>query len=563
MPAISFKNINFKYRIQSQATLHNVSFVFDYGQKIIIAGPSGSGKTTIGHLINGLIPQSFSGDISGQIMINDEDIQDLDIFRLSFAVGTVLQDTDAQFVGMTVAEDVAFLLENEHTDHDQLLKKTDQWLNELDLQSVKAHHPQELSGGQKQRVSMAGVLSSDSKILLFDEPLANLDPASGRTAIKLISDLQKKLGLTVIIIEHRLEESLKIGADQLLIVDQGKIIADASPDDVLKTGVINKIGLREPLYLTALRHAGLNLAEENHLTNIESFDQVIVSKKLSAWMKTKPSAGSQPSAKVVLSVEDLSFSYADQAVFRDFNLDFYAGDITAIVGKNGSGKSTFSNLVTGFLKADAGKITLDGHILNDLSVKERADKIGYVLQDPNQMISQNLVFDEVAYGLKLRGVDPDEIERRVRQILKISGLDTMRHWPVSALSFGQKKRVTIASVLILRPKVLLLDEPTAGQDYLNYRSIMNFVASLNQKYATSIIVITHDMHLMLEYADRALALVDGQIIADKTPAALLSNLALLKRASLAPTSLYELANFAAVDPIRLSQRLVESEIDHE
>ncbi|VDK14568.1 Energy-coupling factor transporter ATP-binding protein EcfA1 {ECO:0000255/HAMAP-Rule:MF_01710} [Oenococcus sicerae] len=241
MPAISFKNVNFKYRIQSQATLHNVSFVFDYGQKIIIAGPSGSGKTTIGHLINGLIPQSFSGDISGQIMINDEDIQDLDIFRLSFAVGTVLQDTDAQFVGMTVAEDVAFLLENEHTDHDQLLKKTDQWLNELDLQSVKAHHPQELSGGQKQRVSMAGVLSSDSKILLFDEPLANLDPASGRTAIKLISDLQKKLGLTVIIIEHRLEESLKIGADQLLIVDQGKIIADASPDDVLKTGVINKI----------------------------------------------------------------------------------------------------------------------------------------------------------------------------------------------------------------------------------------------------------------------------------------------------------------------------------
>ncbi|MFT8329115.1 MAG: DUF3744 domain-containing protein [Oenococcus oeni] len=561
MPAVTFKNVNFKYRVQSQATLHDVSFAFDYGEKIIIAGPSGSGKTTIGHLINGLIPQSFPGNLDGQILVNDQDVSKLDIFNLSFAVATVLQDTDAQFVGMTVAEDVSFLLENENIDHQTLLKKTNHWLTELNLQSVKNHHPQELSGGQKQRVSMAGVLSSDSKILLFDEPLANLDPAAGRAAIQLISQLQKKLNLTVIIIEHRLEEALKIQADKLVIVSRGKIIANDTPDRVLQSGVVSQVGLREPLYLTALKKAGFDLSLEKHLTDLSSLNQELVSKKISNWLNTKISVKKLSSGQPILSIKNLFFSYPKQSVFKDFNLDFYAGQITAIVGKNGSGKSTFSNLVTGFLKQDSGQIFFDGQSLDSLSVKERADKIGYVLQNPNQMISQNIVFDEVAYGLKLREVDPEEIKTRVRRVLKISGLDSMRHWPVSALSFGQKKRVTIASVLVLEPQILLLDEPTAGQDYLNYRSIMNFVASLNREHHTSIIVITHDMHLMLEYADRALALVDGKILADDRPAALLSNLELLKEASLAPTSLYNLARFSQVDPIKLSERLVESEAD--
>ncbi|OIK61795.1 ABC transporter ATP-binding protein [Oenococcus oeni] len=561
MPAVTFKNVNFKYRVQSQATLHDVSFAFDYGEKIIIAGPSGSGKTTIGHLINGLIPQSFPGNLDGQILVNDQDVSKLDIFNLSFAVATVLQDTDAQFVGMTVAEDVSFLLENENIDHQTLLKKTNHWLTELNLQSANNHHPQELSGGQKQRVSMAGVLSSDSKILLFDEPLANLDPAAGRAAIQLISQLQKKLNLTVIIIEHRLEEALKIQADKLVIVSRGKIIANDTPDRVLQSGVVSQVGLREPLYLTALKKAGFDLSLEKHLTDLSSLNQELVSKKISNWLNTQISVKKPNPGQPILSIKNLFFSYPKQSVFKDFNLDFYAGQITAIVGKNGSGKSTFSNLVTGFLKQDSGQIFFDGQSLDSLSVKERADKIGYVLQNPNQMISQNIVFDEVAYGLKLREVNPEEIKTRVRRVLKISGLDSMRHWPVSALSFGQKKRVTIASVLVLEPQILLLDEPTAGQDYLNYRSIMNFVASLNREHHTSIIVITHDMHLMLEYADRALALVDGKILADDRPAALLSNLELLKEASLAPTSLYNLARFSQVDPIKLSERLVESEAD--
>ncbi len=561
MPAVTFKNVNFKYRVQSQATLHDVSFAFDYGEKIIIAGPSGSGKTTIGHLINGLIPQSFPGNLDGQILVNDQDVSKLDIFNLSFAVATVLQDTDAQFVGMTVAEDVSFLLENENIDHQTLLKKTNHWLTELNLQSVKNHHPQELSGGQKQRVSMAGVLSSDSKILLFDEPLTNLDPAAGRAAIQLISQLQKKLNLTVIIIEHRLEEALKIQADKLVIVSRGKIIANDTPDRVLQSGVVSQVGLREPLYLTALKKAGFDLSLEKHLTDLSSLNQELVSKKISNWLNTQISVKKPNPGQPILSIKNLFFSYPKQSVFKDFNLDFYAGQITAIVGKNGSGKSTFSNLVTGFLKQDSGQIFFDGQSLDSLSVKERADKIGYVLQNPNQMISQNIVFDEVAYGLKLREVNPEEIKTRVRRVLKISGLDSMHHWPVSALSFGQKKRVTIASVLVLEPQILLLDEPTAGQDYLNYRSIMNFVASLNREHHTSIIVITHDMHLMLEYADRALALVDGKILADDRPAALLSNLELLKEASLAPTSLYNLARFSQVDPIKLSERLVESEAD--
>ncbi|MFT8917016.1 MAG: ABC transporter ATP-binding protein [Oenococcus sp.] len=560
MPAIEFQKVNFKYRVQSQATLHNVSFAFDYGQKIIIAGPSGSGKTTIGHLINGLIPQSVPGEYSGSILINGKDAAKMDIFQLSFEVGTVLQDTDAQFVGMTVAEDAAFLLENENTEHRQLLAQTEHWLKELNLEVLKKHSPQELSGGQKQRVSMAGVLSSDSKILLFDEPLANLDPASGRLAIQLIADLQKKLGLTVIIIEHRLEEALRIQADKLLVIDHGKIIANDIPDRVLTSAAVISAGLREPLYITAMRDAGVDLNKIAHITDLASLDHQAIKRQLSVWLEKKQPDKTKKSREPILSIQHLSFAYPKQAVFSDLNLTFPAGQMTAIVGKNGSGKSTFSNLVTGFLKPDSGRILFDNQPLDGQSVKERADKIGYVLQDPNQMISQNIVYDEVAYGLKLRGLSDDQIQAKTRTMLEVAGLDNMRHWPISALSFGQKKRVTIASVLVLAPRVLILDEPTAGQDYLNYRSLMNFVAELNRTQDCSIIVITHDMHLMLEYTDRAIALVDGQVIADMAPAELLNDPALLKRASLAPTSLYDLAESTGLDAVALSKRLVQEEM---
>ncbi|WP_439425204.1 ABC transporter ATP-binding protein [Oenococcus alcoholitolerans] len=563
MPAVQFQNVDFKYSIQSKATLHDVSFTFDYGQKIIIAGPSGSGKTTIGHLINGLIPQSFPGDLTGKILINDKDTADMDLFQLSFEVGTVLQDTDAQFVGMTVAEDVAFLMENENTEHEELIKKTNDWLAELNLRSLKDHHPQQLSGGQKQRVSMAGVLSSDSKILLFDEPLANLDPAAGRLAIKLIADLQKKLGLTIIIIEHRLEEALKVGADRLVIIDHGRIVADDAPNKLLKSDIIVDSGLRRPLYISALAAAGVDLDTISDITDISTIDKKIARKKLADWIKDLDPLSKNKVGDPILAIKNLEFSYSQTDFFKDLNVDFYAGQITAIVGKNGSGKTTFSNLITGFIKQKTGQIFYNGQNINELSVKQRADKIGYVLQNPNQMISQNIVFDEVAYGLRLRNFDEKVIQQKVEDILKVAGLYPMRHWPVTALSFGQKKRVTIASVLVLEPKILLLDEPTAGQDYFNYRSIMDFVARLNKEQDCSVIVITHDMHLMLEYADRALVLVDGQIIADKSPAELLSDPDLLGRANLAATSLNELAAYLELDPIKLSQRLLQSEIKHE
>lgn len=541
-PIIEFKDYSFKYRSQVEPTLLDINLSIYPGEKVLIVGPSGSGKSTLAHCINGLVPFSFTGESTGSLKIEGQEPKELGLFGLSKLVGTVLQDTDGQFIGLTVAEDVAFSMENDCIAQDEMFRRVDRVAKTVDITDLLDHAPNALSGGQKQRVSMAGVIVDDVDILLFDEPLANLDPATGKRAIDLIDRIHKKNNTTILIIEHRLEDALYRDVDRIVVVGDGRIVADVRPDELLTGPVLKEQGIREPLYITALKYAGCRIDKADLPQHIESMNLLPYKEKVQNWYDRVQLTKKTPNREPALEIRDLSFSYTPgQPVLSHIDFSIFRGEMVALVGKNGAGKSTLASLICGFMQPDQGEIYLNGDNLAGYSIKERGEKIGLVMQSPNQMISKPMIYDEVALGLRVRGVAEEEIKERVFETLKICGLYPFRNWPVSALSFGQKKRVTIASILVMNPEVLILDEPTAGQDFRHYTEIMEFLRRIHEKLGITIIMITHDMHLMLEYTDRAIVIADGKMLADDTPAHILTNEEISDRAYLKKTSLYDLA----------------------
>ena len=548
---ISFNQFTFQYDAQAEATLKDISFDIVKGEKVLILGPSGSGKSTLAQCLNGIIPNIHKGQAQGQVRIAGQNIFKQSIYDKSQLVSTVLQDPDGQFIGLTVAEDLAFALENDCANQSEMKDKVALWAERLDLTSLLNHRPQDLSGGQKQRVSLAGVLIDESPILLFDEPLANLDPKSGQETIDLIDKIHKEVGATTIIIEHRLEDVLYRPVDRILLVNDGTLLFNGSPDELLSSTLLLENGIREPLYVTVLRQLGFDTRDAENLSQLDALDlsDLVLPDRV---LKDKRDSSSDS----ILKVEGLSVSYGDNpAIIEDMSFSLKKGERLAIVGKNGAGKSTLAKALCGFVPSQ-GKITYKGQDISQDSIAERSERIGFVLQNPNQMISQTMIFDEVALGLRLRGIEEDEVEERVHEVLKTCGLYSFRKWPISALSFGQKKRVTIASILVLKPEIIILDEPTAGQDYKTYTDIMNFLDSL-QKQGHTIVMITHDMQLMLEYSDRCLVVVEGKIIADDNPVTILNQKDLLESANLKQTSLYTLGQKLSSDPVEVTQYYIE------
>ncbi|QAT28432.1 ABC transporter ATP-binding protein [Leuconostoc mesenteroides] len=538
-PFIDFQHVTFKYHAQSEPTLHDVSFQIYPGEKVLIAGASGSGKTTLLRLLNGLIPQAYQGDITGELTINGKKILNQSLFDLSLQAGTVLQDSDAQFVGMTVAEDIAFSLENDNQPIKIVREKVAKWANRFGLGKRLTLAPQSLSGGQKQRTAMAGVLVDEGDLLLFDEPLASLDPAAGAAAMALIDELQQERNMTVVVIEHRIEDVLRAHVDRVIVMAHGRIVANDTPTAIIQAGVLSANGLDEPLYIQLLRRAGVPVNKIPHVADVEKVDVSNFRDQIETLAEPVQTVTHDDKQ---LLVQNLTFAYDQQEpLFENLSTSIHEGEILGIVGKNGSGKTTLSHLLTGFLTPSGGDIQLDGRSLLSDSIKERADHIGYVLQNPNHMITKATVFDEVASGLRLRNIDEEQVTERVREMLQLVDLDGMRNWPISALSFGQKKRLTIAAVLVLKPEILILDEPTAGQDATHTSQLLSFLQNINITNHTTIIIITHDMHLLANFVQRALVVVDGQILADTTPAELLANEALVDAASLRITSIYRLA----------------------
>lgn len=560
-PIISFRNFSFQYRAQKRPTLTDINLEIYPGERVLIAGPSGSGKSTLAGCINGLNPFSNPGACTFSLTVDGVDAPHSSLFELSAHVGTVLQDPDGQFIGLTVGEDIAFALENSCTPQDEMHAITRHAAELVGIENHLGYAPHELSGGQKQRVSLAGVMVDQVKILLFDEPLANLDPATGKQAIELIDEIQKKTDTTVLIIEHRLEDVLWRNVDRIVLVNDGTILADLRPDELLSGSLLAENGIREPLYVTALRYAGVDITPDKHPAHVDSLvlDDADT-QKLRDWFTARPRPAAQPEREPLLEVKGLSFGYQKgQQTLRDVSFSIGKGEMVSIVGRNGAGKSTLSKLICGFETPDAGEIFLNGKPLAEENIRRRAQHIGYVMQNPNQMISKTMIYDEVALGLQRSGLTEEQIREKVEATLRVCGLYPFRNWPISALSFGQKKRVTIASVLVLDPELILLDEPTAGQDFRHYTDIMEFLRGLNARGVT-VVMITHDMHLMLEYTRRALVFCDGRLIADRTAAAVLCDPALVEQAALKETSLYTLANRCGIAP---AQEFVERFIEQD
>ena len=546
---IEFEHFGFQYNAQAEPTLHDICLSIRKGEKILIAGPSGCGKSTLAHCINGLIPFSYPGKTSGSLRIAGREARDLSIFEISRHVGTVLQDPDGQFIGLTVAEDIAFSLENDCVREPELHDRVRRAAALVDVEDHLTHAPNELSGGQKQRVSLAGVLVDHVDLLLFDEPLANLDPATGKAAIELIEQARQQTGAAVIIIEHRLEDVLHRDVDRIVLMGEGRILADTTPDELLSGTWLRDSGIREPLYLTALKYAGVPITPAMRPSSIRTLQLSEGDReKVRAWFAAVPPTAEKAERPVLLEVEDLRFAYEGKRheTLKGISLRVGQGELLAIVGRNGAGKSTFSKLCCGFEAQQSGVLRLHGEDMAPLSIKERADHIGYVMQNPNQMISKVMIYDEVALGLRTRGMAEEEIRPRVEETLKVCGLWPFRSWPISALSFGQKKRVTIAAILVLEPEMIILDEPTAGQDYRHYTEIMEFLLQL-QKRGITVAMITHDMHLMLEYAERAVVFSRGRILADTDCAAVLTDAGIIAEANLKETSLYALAQLCGIE----------------
>ena len=555
---VSFEKFGFQYTAQAEPTLYDINLKIRKGEKVLIAGPSGCGKSTLAHCINGLVPNSYPGKATGKLTVGGQNASDLGLFGLSKIVGTVLQDSDGQFIGLTVAEDIAFALENDCIPTREMHKEVERIAELVDVKRVLNHAPHEISGGQKQRVGLGGVMVGQVDVLLFDEPLANLDPATGKQAIVLIDEIQKRTGCAVIIIEHRVEDVLYCPVDRVIVMGDGRIQYDGDPDALLCSRLLQDKGIREPLYVTALKYAGVELMPDMRPSYLPELKLSEQQKALvQAWFDKQPESVAAPEREALLRVENLDFTYdSGHHALLGINAIVHKGEMLSIVGTNGAGKSTFSKVVCGFEKAQSGILELKGVDLNTLSIKERADHIGYVMQNPNQMISKVQIFDEVALGLRNRGVAEEEIRPRVEEALKICGLYPFRNWPVSALSYGQKKRVTIASILVVKPEMILLDEPTAGQDLKHYTEIMDFLSELNRQGVT-VVLITHDMHLMLEYTPRAIVFNAGKVIADKSAAEVLNSPDIVAAAHLKETSLYHLSAMCGIDdPEEFTRRFI-------
>ncbi|MDY6181359.1 MAG: ABC transporter ATP-binding protein [Candidatus Faecousia sp.] len=559
-PIIEFKDFSFQYFSQAEPTLHHIDLTIYKGEKVLIVGPSGSGKSTLGHCINGLIPFSYRGEITGSVTVGGLNTKEAGIFALSKKVGTVLQDSDGQFVGLSVGEDIAFSLENDCTPQAQMKKTVQEVADLMDMGQLLKSSPYELSGGQKQRVAFAGVMVNQVETLLFDEPLANLDPATGKVAIDLIDRIARQYNKTVVIIEHRLEDVLYRRVDRVIVMSDGRVAADMTPDELRAAGILPRLGIREPLYVTALKYAGIPITPELHAGQLETLDMGAVREPLLRWHQAQQPRKSAPEKPPILTVKDLNFQYdRKRKILKDVSFTIREGEMVSIVGTNGAGKSTLAKVICGFVKESSGEILFREESLRGSTIKERSLRIGYVMQNPNQMICKSMIYDEVALGLRNRGVDEDTVREKVEKALKICGLAPFKKWPVSALSFGQKKRVTIASILVMEPQILILDEPTAGQDYRHYTEIMEFLKSLNDQGVT-ILMITHDMHLMLEYTPHAIVISNGRKIGDSTAVDILTNPEIASRASLKLTSLYELASMAGIpEPGTFVQNFIDYE----
>ncbi|HOD43336.1 MAG TPA: ABC transporter ATP-binding protein [Anaerolineaceae bacterium] len=511
--SLRIENLSFRYRSRADLALRSISFEAAAGQVLLIAGASGCGKTTLIRCINGLIPNSYKGEIQGGIWVQGKPIQGLSLARISQMVGTVLQDPERQILGTRVINEVAFGLENLHLSREEILSRVDEALTRLNILHLKDRETFHLSGGEKQKVAIAGVLAMRPLVLLLDEPLASLDPASAQETLQMVRRLADD-GMTVLMVEHRVEDVLNIHPETAMFLDEGEIRYYGPTAGLYRAVDYHRIKLPAPLIL---ERAVKDPVPEP------------VTRQLEAAKAGIPN-------QTLVRFEGVRFGYEEnQTVLAGINLEIRRGDIIAVLGPNGAGKTTLVKHAIGLLKPKAGRVLVDGRDTHQISVAEVAHTLGYVFQSPSHMLFAETVRAELAFGPTNLKHPPEEIEKDVREAIRIVHLEGFEENPPLALSFGQQKRVSIAAILAMRSRILVMDEPTAGQDYKNYMEFMDAILKLPGFEA--VLFITHDIDLAVIYANRVILVNHGQVVRDGTPEEVLKDLAYLEENRLVPTSL--------------------------
>jgi energy-coupling factor transporter ATP-binding protein EcfA2 len=513
-PPLIVENLQFRYRDREEPALQDIGLQLEAGEILLVAGPSGCGKTTLARCINGLIPRSYKGDLQGTIVISGQNMQELSLARISQSVGTVLQDPERQILGTKVLNEVAFGLENLGLEREQIIARSEKAMERLRISHLRNRETFSLSGGEKQKVALAGVLAMQPALLLLDEPLASLDPASAVDALQMVRALADE-GMAILIVEHRVEDVLKINPDRVIFMQAGRIIYNGLP-------------------------GGLTDAVDYHEVKLPAKSILRLARSEPAVKQpAPPGPGTDTSHKMLVRFEGVNFHYLPgQPVLQEINFNIRAGDVIAILGANGAGKTTLVKHAIGLLKPTSGEVWVGDRPTSGMSVAQIAKTLGYVFQSPSHMLFAPTVSEELAFGPGNLGHSPQDTEKEVEQAIDIMNLGGMEADPPLALSFGQQKRVSIAAVLAMRSRILVMDEPTAGQDYRNYTDFMDSILSLPGFDA--ILFITHDVDLAVVYANRVIMVGDGKVIADGEPHEVLGDYGRLKDCRLVPTSLLDL-----------------------
>ncbi len=513
---LQITDLSFRYRSREIHAISDISLQLKPGELVLIAGPSGCGKTTLARCINGLIPHSYKGEMSGQITVSGKDTSGMTLSQIARNIGTVLQDPERQILGTKVVNEVAFGLENLGLPREEIIVRVNAAMERLRILDLRDRETFNLSGGEKQKVALAGVLAIEPKLLLLDEPLASLDPASAQDALRMIRELADG-GMAVLIVEHRVEAVLKINPDRILFMQDGRVQYDGPAERLSKA--VNYREVKLPAQLIIKRAAQEPQPDATHPPGL--------------------AAPERTSSEPLVRFEHVSFGYEEgNNVLHNINLEIYQGDIIAVLGPNGAGKTTLVKQAIGLLKPVEGAIWVDGKDTREISVAQVAKTLGYVFQSPSHMLFAPSVREELAFGPKNIGYPPEEIEKEVQEAIKIMNLSGMEADPPLALSFGQQKRVSIAAILAMKSRILVMDEPTAGQDYRNYMGFMD--AILQVPNFASILFITHDIDMAVVFANRVLLVSDGRLIADGPPQEVLADYDRLRDSRLVPTSLLDL-----------------------
>jgi energy-coupling factor transport system ATP-binding protein len=503
------EELTFRYRSRPEPALLQVSLSLERGELLLIAGASGCGKTTLIRCINGLIPRSYKGDLQGRILLQGQDPGSLSLARVSQIVGTVLQDPERQILGSRVASEVAFGLENLGLPREEIRQRVEESLQRLDISNLRDRETFLLSGGEKQKVALAGVLTMRPGILLLDEPLASLDPASAQEALALFRRLADE-GISVVLVEHRVEDALAIHPDRVAFMQDGRIAYLGTPAGLMAVVDYRAVKLPAP---------------------------VVIQRAAKDPPPSFAPAVAPDGRAPLVQFEDVAFAYSRDSpeVIHGIDLTVRRGDILALLGPNGAGKTTLVKHAIGLLKPQRGRVLVEGRDTKTISVAQIAHTLGYVFQSPSHMLFAPSVREELSFGPQNLGVKKADLEVAVDRAIETVNLQGLEDYSPLALSFGQQKRVSIAAVLAMGSKILVMDEPTAGQDYANYMAFMDSI--LQMPGFQAVLFITHDLDLAICYANRVILMHEGQVAGDGPPQEILADAGLLRRCRLVPTTL--------------------------